>query len=118
MKIGATSWLIIRGVALIISGYLAAVGMTSVCRVRNHINANAFDASSAGYGSLQIGADIPDAVYVAFFIVMAVWIFIACVFVWRNRTRLGVTLSAIAFSVFVLNAYNVLKFAYPVCNPF
>lgn len=120
MKIGATLWLIVRGVALIATGYLTANGMTFVCVVRGYIYGYIHNIHSTPEGSLKVGPapHTPDVVYATFFIIMLVWLVIACAFAWRNRTRLGVVLSIIAFSVFAFSALNVLQFAYPVCNPF
>ncbi|EGF91231.1 hypothetical protein ABI_26460 [Asticcacaulis biprosthecium C19] len=49
---------------------------------------------------------------------MIAWLVIACLFAWRNRAPVGLALSAIAFAVFVINASNVFRLAYPVCNAF
>ncbi|MFT4076713.1 MAG: hypothetical protein QM647_14410 [Asticcacaulis sp.] len=111
MKIGATFWLIVQGVALIVTGFLAAAGMTFVCFVQNQIFARTHDV-------LDIGPDIPVATYPILFALMAAWLIIAGLFAWRNRTRPGLILSVIAFLVFALSATNVLRFAYPVCNAF
>src|SRR3569623_1129622 len=92
MKIGATSWLIVRGVALIVTGFLAAIGMTFVCFVQNRTFAATHDV-------LNIDTT-PGAVYATFFALMAAWVVIACMFAWRNRTPLGLVLSVIAFIVF------------------
>jgi len=111
MKMGATFWLIVQGVALIITGFLAAAGMTFVCFVQNQIFARTHDV-------LHIGPDIPAAIYPTLFALMAAWLIIAGLFAWRNRTPLGIMLSVIAFLVFALSTNNVLRFAYPVCNAF
>ncbi|WP_349320297.1 hypothetical protein [Asticcacaulis sp. MM231] len=109
MKISATPWLIIQGVALIVTGFLAAIGMTFVCVVRNYIY-------TGTYKILGVDPGIP--VYATFFALMVAWVAIACVFAWRNRTRLGLALLVIAFLVFALSAQNIYRFAYPVCNAF
>jgi hypothetical protein len=49
---------------------------------------------------------------------MIIWILIAGRFAWRNGSWLGRGISVIAFVVFAVNAANVLRFAYPVCNAF
>ena len=113
MKIGATSWLILRGVALSVTGFLAAIGMTFVCWVRYKIFVST-QASSFDFGDRIM----PGAVYASLFALMAAWLLIAGLFAWRNRTRLGLILSLVAFLVFALSANNILRFAYPVCNAF
>ncbi|WP_040309229.1 hypothetical protein [Asticcacaulis biprosthecium] len=111
MQSRATLWLIVRGVALIVTGFVAAAGMTFICVLRNRFLWRVDD-------SMQFGPGVPDAVYVAPFIVMIAWLVIACLFAWRNRAPVGLALSAIAFAVFVINASNVFRLAYPVCNAF
>jgi len=113
MKMGATFWLIVQGVALTVTGFLAAIGMTFVCYVRYKIFV------STQTHPFDFGDRImPGAVYMTLFALMAAWVVIAGLFAWRNRTRLGLILSVIAFIVFALSANNVLRFAYPVCNAF
>lgn len=107
MKNRATFWLIVRGVALIAIGYLAAAGMTLFCLP-------GFRAAERASGfSLRAG---PDVFYWAMFALMMVWLVVAAIFAWRNRTPLGLAFVVIAFGVFALSANNVLRLAYPVCN--
>ncbi|MEM9965956.1 MAG: hypothetical protein AAGC58_11475 [Asticcacaulis sp.] len=110
MKMGATSWMIVRGVALIITGFLAAVGMTFFCLIRNYLH-------DVDYYFL-FSRRAPDALHLALFIAMIVWMLLACKFAWSNRNPIGITFSIIAFFAFAVNARNVLLFAYPVCNSF
>jgi hypothetical protein len=109
-RANATFWLLVKGVALIATGFLASMGMGFVCVIRNALQPYPDD--------FKFAHEVPAAVYAAFFAVMVIWVFFAARFAWRNRTWLGLSLSAAAFIVFALKADNVLKFAYPVCNPF
>ncbi|ESQ74545.1 hypothetical protein [Asticcacaulis sp. AC402] len=106
----ATVWLIVKGVVLIVTGFLSSIGMTFVCVIRN-----ALEPSDRDFTFMH---EQPAAVYAAFFAVMVIWIFFAIRFAWRNRNWLGLSLSAAAFIVFALKADDILKFAYPVCNAF
>ncbi|MFT4091069.1 MAG: hypothetical protein QM645_10080 [Asticcacaulis sp.] len=111
MKIGATSWLIIRGVALIATGFLAATGMTLFCLIRNYLDKD--------YESYFVFLRrYPDELHLALFIAMVVWLLLAFKFAWSNRSPTGITLSIIAFFIFAASARNVLLNAYPVCNSF
>ncbi|MDV6329993.1 hypothetical protein [Asticcacaulis sp. 201] len=103
-------WLIVKGVALTVTGFLAASGMTFVCVIQNSLHPH--------HLTLKLAHEQPAVFYAALFAVMFIWLLIAARFSWRNRTRLGLSLSAIAFIVFAIEAVNVLKFAYPVCNAF
>lgn len=110
-RIGPISWLILQGVAVIATGYLAAAGMTFVCLVGSF-----FRPSSPG--DVRFGPYVPEALYAGLFVAMIIWVLIAGRFAWCNRTWLGMTLSVVAFTVFAINSANVLRFAYPVCNAF
>lgn len=110
-RTGAPARLIVKGVALTVTGFLASIGMTFVCLISGYIQ-------MAGQRELAFYQEMPGALYAAFFIAMIVWMVIAVRFAWRNRTWVGMILSAIAFSVFSFYALQVLRYAYPVCNPF
>jgi len=85
--------------------------MTFVCLVSGYLQ-------HPSPGGTKVGPDIPAAIYAAFFLAMIIRVLIAGRFAWRNRSRLGTGISVIAFIVFAINAANVLRFAYPVCNAF
>lgn len=110
MKSKATFWLIVQGVALTVAGFLAGSGMTFICAVR-------YDLSARTHKALDLDIH-PPGYYAPFLGLMVAWLVIACVFAWRNRTRPGLALSAMAFAVFAVSARHVFAFAYPVCNAF
>jgi hypothetical protein len=74
-------WLIVKGVALITTGFLVSVGMTFVCVVRN--------ALQPYHGDLKLAHELPTAIYAALFTVMVIWVLVAARFAWRNRTGWG-----------------------------
>ena len=107
----ARLWQIARGIALIVTGFIAASGATLSCALRN----------KAEYGSVHppmIGPDPGLSLYVVLFGLMVVWIGVALIFAWRNRNPSGLALSVIAVLVFAVSAANVMRTAYPVCNAF
>ncbi len=106
----APIWVIVKGIVLIATGFLASVGMTFVCLIGRYLD--------PAWDKLGFVQEMPETLYAALFAAMMAWLFFAIRFAFRNRTLLGLSLSAAAFIVFAITADNVLKMAYPVCNPF
>ncbi|ESQ80222.1 hypothetical protein AEYBE204_06270 [Asticcacaulis sp. YBE204] len=113
MKKRATFWIIIQGVALILTTFVAAHGMSVLCLIRSPGIQGPHDGLRVGPGP-----EIPGAVYTGFFVVTIIWVVLAFLFALRNRTRLGLSLSIVAFLIFIFNAERTLTLAYPVCNAF
>jgi hypothetical protein len=105
----ATFWLYVQGVALIVTGFIAAAGVASSCAYDNFMRFGRMDLMGSGPGW---------NFYLSSIAIMVAWLAAACVFAWRNRTKTGYGLSAAAFAVFALSAVQVLTMAYPACNAF
>jgi hypothetical protein len=105
----AFHWQIVRGIALIITGFFAGAGAATVCALRN----------LASYGATEpLGHNTPISSYLVITAFMVVWFVIACTFAWRNKNTSGYFFSGVAFTVFALSVFNVLNTAYPACNAF
>ncbi|WP_333896914.1 hypothetical protein [Brevundimonas aurantiaca] len=105
----AILWTFIRGIALIVTGFLAGAGASTFCAIRNLARFGYLDPTGASPG-------------LGFYLVLTAltfaWLIAAGVFFWRNKNPAGYLLSAAAFVVFVISVVNVLTTAYPVCNAF
>lgn len=110
MAIKASPLQIGCGIVLIITGYVAAVGMTLACAVRNQALYGSADPPFA----LQSGMPL----YLAAGGITLIWIVAASLFALRSKNAVSRVLVAAAAIVFVLSSVNVLRFAYPVCNAF
>jgi len=106
----APIWVVVKGIALTATGFLTSGGMTFVCLMGRYLD--------PAWDKLGFVQEMPETLYAALFAAMMAWLFFALRFALRNRTLLRLSLSAAAFIVFAIRAENVLKMAYPVCNPF
>ncbi len=107
----ATFWRLAQGIALIVTGYFAGVGITLACALKN---LSLFGAAHPP----KIGWHSGLTLYLLLFAVTVIWAVAVFLYARRNRNPVGLSLAGAAVLVFGFVAVNVLGQAYPVCNAF